>query len=72
MVCCKELLENDERIRRRWSKKYEYIQVDEGQDLSRAQFEVMKYLAGHGNIFVVADDQEYMHSGERTRVCFGV
>lgn len=62
VLFAKELLENDERIRRRWSKKYEYIQVDEGQDLSRAQFEVMKYLAGHGNILVVADDDQGIYA----------
>ncbi|NLN05606.1 MAG: ATP-dependent helicase [Clostridiaceae bacterium] len=62
VLYAKELLENDERILRRWSKKYEYIQVDEGQDLSRAQFEVMKYLAGHGNIFVVADDDQGIYA----------
>ena len=62
IIFAKELLETDKRIQARWSKRYEYIQVDEGQDLSKAQFEVMRHLAGQGNIFVVADDDQGIYA----------
>lgn len=58
----RELLESNKAIKERWAYKYEYIQVDEGQDLSKSQFEVIRYLAGYGNVFVVADDDQGIYA----------
>lgn len=43
--------------------KYRYIQVDEGQDLSRIQFEILKLLVTkeNNNIFIVADDDQSIY-----------
>lgn len=43
------------------SDSYDYIQVDEAQDLSRAQYRVLMKIAVHGNIFVVADDDQSIY-----------
>jgi DNA helicase-2/ATP-dependent DNA helicase PcrA len=46
-----------------YRNKYKYIQIDEGQDLSNIQFEIIKLLSGpEGNVFVVADDDQSIYS----------
>lgn len=56
------ILSREEKIRSAYCKKYRYIQVDEGQDLSKVQFEIIRLLAGTGrNVFVVADDDQSIY-----------
>lgn len=50
------------RILEGYRRSYPYIQVDEGQDLSNIQFEIIKLLAGpENNIFIVADDDQSIY-----------
>lgn len=45
-----------------YRRQYPYIQVDEGQDLSGIQFEIVKLLAGPcNNLFIVADDDQSIY-----------
>lgn len=45
-----------------WQQKYQYILIDEFQDINRIQFEVMKLLAGERqNLFVVGDDDQSIY-----------
>lgn len=45
-----------------YRSKYKYIQVDEGQDLSKIQFEVLKLLTDKiDNFFIVADDDQSIY-----------
>ncbi len=46
-----------------YKNRYKYIQVDEGQDLSKIQFEILKMLVEpkDGNIFIVADDDQSIY-----------
>lgn len=45
-----------------YRNKYKFIQVDEGQDLSKIQFEVIKLLIdGVNNFFIVADDDQSIY-----------
>lgn len=45
-----------------YRERYKYIQVDEGQDMSAIQFEIVKLLVGsHNNIFIVADDDQSIY-----------
>lgn len=46
-----------------YRSKYRYIQVDEGQDLSKIQFEILKLLVSKAssNIFIVADDDQSIY-----------
>lgn len=42
--------------------KYQYIQVDEGQDTSKAQNEIIRLLAApRNNLFIVADDDQSIY-----------
>lgn len=45
-----------------WQRKYQYILIDEFQDINKIQFDVMKMLAGDGqNLFVVGDDDQSIY-----------
>ncbi|MDR0287256.1 MAG: ATP-dependent helicase [Clostridiales bacterium] len=60
LLACK-LLREVNYLKDYWSSKYEYIQVDEGQDMSLSQFETVKILAGNENLFIVADDDQSIY-----------
>nr|WP_202710311.1 ATP-dependent helicase [Sporosalibacterium faouarense] len=46
----------------KYRNKYRYIQVDEGQDTSKIQNEIVKLLcANNNNLFVVADDDQSIY-----------
>lgn len=45
-----------------YRNSYSYIQVDEGQDLSKIQFEIIRLLSEkHRNLFIVADDDQSIY-----------
>ncbi|OPX43178.1 putative ATP-dependent DNA helicase YjcD [Ruminiclostridium hungatei] len=45
-----------------YRNKYTYIQVDEAQDLSKIQFELIRLLSAEsGNVFIVADDDQSIY-----------
>lgn len=57
------ILQRYPNILKRYTGKYTFIQVDEGQDLSKIQFEILKLLVGseEKNIFLVADDDQSIY-----------
>ena len=56
------LLENED-IRRELSHQYRYVMVDEYQDTNRIQADIVKWLGkGHNNIMVVGDDSQSIYS----------
>lgn len=45
-----------------WQKKYEYILIDEFQDINRIQYEIIKMLAmPQNNLFIVGDDDQSIY-----------
>lgn len=57
-----ELLKTNEDVLNFYRGKFRYIMVDEYQDTSRAQYELVKMLAmGHQNICVVGDDDQSIY-----------
>jgi DNA helicase-2/ATP-dependent DNA helicase PcrA len=44
-----------------WRERFQFILVDEFQDTNRAQYELVKLLGGHGNIFAVGDDDQSIY-----------
>lgn len=60
---CYELFVTNPRIAAHYRRIYRYILVDEAQDTSRAQYEVLKALCGdeHRNVMLVADADQSIY-----------
>jgi DNA helicase-2/ATP-dependent DNA helicase PcrA len=43
------------------SRRFRYVLVDEYQDTNHAQYQLIKHLGGHGNVFVVGDDDQSIY-----------
>ena len=57
-----EILKSNSYLLKKYRNKYDYIQVDEGQDTSKIQFELIKILAyPKNNIVIVADDDQSIY-----------
>lgn len=62
MLECYILLKNDSGVLNKWRKKYDYILIDEFQDINRAQYECIKMIACPlNNIFAVGDDDQSIY-----------
>ncbi len=58
-----DLLERDKETREKYQHRFEYVLVDEYQDVNSAQYRLVALLAGyHGNITVVGDDDQSIYS----------
>lgn len=63
IVECYKLLSNREDILKKWQQKYQYILIDEFQDINRLQYKIMKMLAKpQNNLFIVGDDDQSIYS----------
>ncbi len=57
------LLAQDAAVRGRWQRRFSYLLVDEYQDTNRAQFDLVRLLAGGaGNVTVVGDEDQSIYS----------
>lgn len=62
--CCRRILQDERnaQILAYWRRKYRYILVDEFQDISPIQFEILRMLAAPQNhFFVVGDDDQAIY-----------
>jgi len=58
-----DLLERDRTTREKYQNKFQYVLVDEYQDVNAAQYRLIALLAGrHGNVTVVGDDDQSIYS----------
>ena len=48
-------------IRRKYTSLYDYVLVDEAQDTSTVQFEIIRMIAHKGNICMVGDDDQTIY-----------
>lgn len=55
-------------IAKKWAKKFSYILVDEYQDTSRAQFDIVKALAIKNNITVVGDPDQTIYTWRQAEI----
>ncbi|MDO5028068.1 MAG: ATP-dependent helicase [Bacillota bacterium] len=57
------ILKDNSSIRNKYINMYDYVQVDEGQDTSKLQMEIVKILTKKkNNLFIVADDDQSIYS----------
>lgn len=62
MVYCYELLSERKDILKGLQKKYQYILVDEFQDINKIQYEITRMLAKpDDNLFIVGDDDQSIY-----------
>lgn len=63
LVMCYDLLSKRPDILRIWQDRYQYILIDEFQDINRIQYEIVKMLAEpRHNLFIVGDDDQSIYS----------
>ena len=59
MTSCLRLLRDDAETLAQWQSQFRYILVDEFQDISPVQYEIIRLLAApENNLFVVGDDDQ--------------
>jgi len=66
-----ELLSQRKDILSAWQKKFQYILVDEFQDINQLQYDILKLLAApENNLFIVGDDDQsiYRFRGARPEI----
>ncbi|TAH60115.1 MAG: ATP-dependent helicase, partial [Gottschalkiaceae bacterium] len=57
-----EILKSNSKLLNKYRDKYEYVQVDEGQDTSKIQNEIIKAIVSpKNNLFIVADDDQSIY-----------
>ena len=62
LVMCCRLFEERKDILRKWQQKFQYILIDEFQDINQAQYDVIRMLtADSGNLFAVGDDDQSIY-----------
>lgn len=62
LVLTYKVLKEDKYLLNKYRNKYNYIQVDEGQDTSKIQMEIIKTIAyPNNNLFIVADDDQSIY-----------
>ena len=74
LVYCYELLTKRRDILSAWQEKFQYILVDEFQDINLLQYEIIKLLAEpRRNLFIVGDDDQsiYHFRGARPEIMQG-
>ncbi|MCR8612903.1 MAG: UvrD-helicase domain-containing protein [Mycoplasma sp.] len=63
LIYTEKLLESSKKVREKWANKFEYILVDEFQDTSLIQYNIIKYLSSfHKNITIVGDPDQTIYS----------
>lgn len=74
LVMCYELFTQRNDILSAWQNKFQYILIDEFQDINKVQYEVIRMLAaGRENLFIVGDDDQsiYRFRGARPEIMLG-
>ena len=62
LVQCYALFRKQPEILQGWQKRFQYILIDEFQDINRVQYEVIRMLAApRYNLFVVGDDDQSIY-----------
>lgn len=74
MILCDKLFSDYPHILEAWQSKFTYILIDEFQDVSRLQFELVSKMAKPlNNIFIVGDDDQsiYRFRGAKPEIMLG-
>ena len=70
MIKTKEILLADQEILMRWQNKFSYFLIDEFQDTSKLQYEIITLLAKSDNITIVGDPDQTIYSWRGADISF--
>lgn len=63
IIFCRDILNSNEKLRNKWKQKYEYIFVDEFQDIDPYQYQILKSLSDQNSkIMIVGDPDQNIYS----------
>lgn len=74
LVMCYQLFDQRKDILAAWQSRYQFILIDEFQDINRVQYEIVKMLAApENNLFIVGDDDQsiYRFRGAKPEIMLG-
>lgn len=66
----KDILKNLPHIKEKWNKRFDYFLIDEFQDTSKIQFEIIDLLANKKNITIVGDPDQTIYSWRGANIEF--
>ena len=58
---CYKLLLSDDNLKKSWSKRFEFVLIDEYQDINQMQFKIIDLISENKNLFVVGDDDQSIY-----------
>ena len=62
LLLCHQLLTERQDLLALWQNKYQYILIDEFQDINKVQYEIIRMLAApRDNLFIVGDDDQSIY-----------
>ena len=69
---CRDMLINHKEVLDYYREKYQFILIDEFQDINQEQYDIIKLICSSNNLFVVGDDDQsiYKFRGSRPKVVF--
>ena len=68
IILMKQFLENDPFICRYWQKCFDFILIDEFQDINEPQFDIVRLLSEiHKNVFAVGDEDQSIYGFRGSR-----
>lgn len=60
-LLCLKLFQDNPDILSMWQQKFQYIMIDEFQDINLMQYQIIRFLAASENLFVVGDDDQSIY-----------
>lgn len=70
LIYTKDILVNFPQVKNKWTKRFDYFLIDEFQDTSRIQFEIIELLADKKNITIVGDPDQTIYSWRGADISF--
>lgn len=70
LIYTKKCLEQNEQIKNKWKSRFKYFLIDEFQDTSKVQFEIIHMLSSENNITIVGDPDQTIYTWRGADISF--
>lgn len=68
LILVHKIFSDNPKVAKKWSDKFDYVLVDEFQDTSWVQYEIIKMLSQHNNITIVGDPDQTIYTWRQADV----